>query len=137
MAVAAAGPATNLVLALLGAIALGALIRAHGTADPGAVALFVAHNLNNFLLINIFVALFNMLPIPPFDGSHVIEGLLPGRAALAYERLRPWGFPLVLLLLIGLPMLIPGLNLVQRYLVPPVLWLSQQYYALVRTVAGI
>lgn len=136
MAVAIAGPATNFVLALIGSVALGILIRAHGSDDPGPVAMFAAHNLNNFLLINIFVALFNLLPIPPFDGSHVVEGLLPRPAAEAYDRLRPWGFPLVFLLLIGVPMLFPGLNLVQNYVLPPVIWLSEQYYGLVRAVAG-
>jgi len=136
MAVAAAGPATNLALALLGAIALGLLVRAHAGVQPGAAAMFAAANLNNFLLINIFLALFNLLPIPPFDGSHIVEGLLPRRAAATYERLRPFGFPLVFLLLIGLPMLLPHLNLVQRIVLPPVSWLGEHYYALARAVAG-
>ena len=49
------------------------------------------------MLINIFLALFNLLPIPPFDGSHIVEGLLPRAAPpRSIERLRPFGFPLVL-----------------------------------------
>jgi Zn-dependent protease len=136
MAVAAAGPATNLVLAVLGAVALGLLVRGHGGAQPGGVAMFVAANLNNFLLVNIFLALFNLLPVPPFDGSHIVEGLLPRRAAAAYERLRPFGFPLMFLLLIGLPILVPGLSVIQRVVLPPVEWLGEHYYALARAVAG-
>jgi Zn-dependent protease len=136
MAVAAAGPATNLLLALLGAVVLGLLVRAHGAGEPGPVTMFAAANLNNFLLINIFLALFNLLPIPPFDGSHIVEGLLPRRAAEIYDRLRPLGFPLVFLLLIGLPMLVPGLNLVERIVLPPVAWAGEHYYAVARAVGG-
>jgi Zn-dependent protease len=137
MAVAAAGPATNFVLALLGAVALGLLVRGHDGGAPaiGAATRFLVANLNNFLVINIFLALFNLLPIPPFDGSHIVEGLLPRRAAHLYERLRPLGFPLVFLILIGLPMLLPGLNLVERFVLPPVIWLVEHYYALARAVA--
>ena len=81
MAVAAAGPASNLVLAAVGAVLLGLLVRGVGDAQPGEPLRFIALNLSNFLSINIFLALFNLLPIPPFDGSHIVEGLLPPRAA--------------------------------------------------------
>ena len=136
MAVAAAGPASNLVLAAVGAVLLGLLVRGVGDAQPGEPLRFIALNLSNFLSINIFLALFNLLPIPPFDGSHIVEGLLPPRAAAVYERLRPWGFPLVLFLLIGLPYLIPGFDLVSRVVLPPVQWLLGHYYALAEAVAG-
>ena len=136
MAVAAAGPASNLVLAAVGAVLLGLLVRGVGDAQPGEPLRFIALNLGNFLTINIFLALFNLLPIPPFDGSHIVEGLLPPRAALVYERLRPLGFPLVFILLIGLPYLIPGFDLVSRVVLPPVQWLSGHYYALAEAVAG-
>ena len=136
MAVAAAGPLSNLVLAAVGAVLLGLLVRSVGDAQPGEPLRFIALNLGNFLSINIFLALFNLLPIPPFDGSHVVEGLLPQRAAAMYERLRPLGFPLVLVLLIGLPYLIPGFDLVSRFVLPPVQWLGNHYYALAEAVAG-
>ena len=136
MAVAAAGPATNLLLALVGAIVLGLLIRpylAHGEASE--VAGFFAENLKNFLLINIFLALFNLLPIPPFDGSHIVEGLLPPRLAAQYEKLRPLGFPLLFLLLIVLPWALPQFRIVDWVLLPPVTWLSEHYLALTRWIA--
>ncbi len=136
MAVAAAGPASNLVLAALGAVLLGLLVRGAGDVQPGEPLRFIALNLGNFLSINIFLALFNLLPIPPFDGSHIVEGLLPPRAATVYERLRPLGFPLVFILLIGLPYLIPGFDLVSRVVLPPVQWLGNHYYALAEAVAG-
>jgi len=136
MAVAAAGPGSNLVLAAAGAVLLGLLVRGVGDTQPVEPVRFIALNLSNFLSINIFLALFNLLPIPPFDGSHIVEGLLPPRAAAAYDKLRPLGFPLVFVLLIGLPYLIPGFDLVSRVVVPPVEWLGGHYLALAQAVAG-
>lgn len=136
MLVGAAGPAMNLLLALIGAVALGLLVRSQSGAEPAGLAQFLAENLVNFLLINVFLALFNLLPLPPFDGSHIVEGLLPERAALAYRRLRPLGFPLMLVLLVLLPTWLPGANVVERFVVPPVRWVTQHYFALAALVAG-
>jgi Zn-dependent protease len=137
MAVAAAGPGSNLVLAGIGAVVLGLVLRPYGDGDSltGPVA-FLAANLVNFLMINVFLALFNLLPIPPFDGSHIVEGLLPRRAAEAYDRLRPLGFPLVIGLLIVLPWMFPSFNLVQRWVLPPVEWMNGHYFDLARAVSG-
>jgi Zn-dependent protease len=139
MLVAAAGPVTNLVLAGLGAVALGLLARNTGVpfgAGFSGAAGFTAANVNNFILFNIFLALFNLLPVPPFDGSHIVEGLLPQRAAQAYERLRPFGLPLIFLLLLVLPMIAPGLGIVENFVLPPVLLAADQYYLLAARVAG-
>jgi Zn-dependent protease len=133
MAVAAAGPITNLLLAAIGAVGLGLLARS--VAD-GALAAFFALNLQNFVLINIFLALFNLLPIPPFDGSHIVEGLLPRRAARSYAKLRPWGFPLIFALLVVVPYVWPGSSVVQRLVLPPFGWAAGHYDALARAVAG-
>jgi len=137
MAVAAAGPGSNLVLAGVGAVLLGLLLRPYGNVQELAPwASFAAANLFNFVLINIFLALFNLLPIPPFDGSHIVEGLLPRSAARGYARFRPYGFPLVIILLIALPQLIPGFDPVGKVVLPPVQWLSDHYMALAQAVAG-
>lgn len=138
MLVAAAGPGSNLILAGIGAVLLGLLVRgfAGGESPPG-LAGFVALNLVNFLTINIFLALFNLLPIPPFDGSHIVEGLLPMRLARAYGRVRQVGFALVLVVLIVLPSLIPGFDPVGKVVVPPVQWLTGYYFALAELVAGV
>ena len=136
MAVAAAGPGSNLLMAIVGAVALGLLIGAVGNQQPADWARFVALNLQNFLLINIFLALFNLLPIPPFDGSHIVEGLMPRSMARSYERLRPLGFPLILILLIVLPWLIPSFDPVGRVVIPPVEWVAERYLDLTRAVAG-
>ena len=137
MAVAAAGPASNLILAGIAAIALGLLFHPYaGLQEPGGIAAFAALNLFNFISINIFLALFNLLPIPPFDGSHIVEGLLPRSWAAGYDKLRPLGFPLLIILLIVLPSLIPGFDPVGKIVVPPVEWATRHYMALARFAAG-
>ncbi|HEX9947473.1 MAG TPA: site-2 protease family protein [Allosphingosinicella sp.] len=121
MLVALAGPGMNLLLALLAGIVL-ALVRPEGPpAGPGE--LFLLLNLVNFIAINLFLAVFNLLPIPPFDGGHVVEGLLPRRLARHYAKLARFGFPLLIFLLLILPMLVPEANVVERVVRPPVEWL--------------
>lgn len=137
MAVAAAGPGTNLLLALAAAVGLGLFVGGlEGPPAPGGGADFLFQNLRNFLAINIFLALFNLLPIPPFDGSHIVEGLLPRRAARGYARLRPFGFPLMLILLIALPYLVPGFDPVGKVVMPVFEWVANHYLALAAAVAG-
>ncbi len=135
MAVAAAGPGTNLILAAIGALALGLLARGLA-APPGAGLGFLLTILNYFIIINIFLALFNLLPIPPFDGSHIVEGLLPRDVARIYDKLRPFGLPLVFLLLLVVPWLFPGLGIVENVVLPPVEWAQRQFMRLALLVAG-
>lgn len=137
MLVAAAGPGTNLLLAFVGAVLLGLLMRiVPQTQGESVLFQFMALNLGNFLLINVFLALFNLLPIPPFDGSHIVEGALPRRAARSYRRLRPYGFPLLFLMLLVIPNLFPAWNVVERIVAPPVQWAVQHYLALAAQIAG-
>ena len=135
MAVAAAGPATNLVLATIGAIVLGLLARGVAAPPDGLLGFGLA-SLYSFILINIFLALFNLLPIPPFDGSHIVEGLLPPRAALVYEKMRPFGFPLIFLLLLVIPYFFPQLGIVERAVGPPVEWAEARFLELAGWAAG-
>ena len=137
MLVAAAGPGTNLILAGIGAVLLGLLLRYYtGGEEPSLAIRFLVANLMNFLTINLFLALFNLLPIPPFDGSHIVEGLLPPKAAQVYARLHRFGFLLIFLLLIVLPWLVPAFNPMAWILLPPVNWLAQHYLALATVIAG-
>jgi len=135
MAVAAAGPGMNLVLATLGAIALGLLARGLAAPPEGLLGFGIAA-LYSFILINIFLALFNLLPIPPFDGSHIVEGLLPPRAARVYEKLRPFGFPLIFVLLLVVPYFFPQLGIVEAVVGPPVEWAEARFMGLAQWAAG-
>jgi len=121
MLVALAGPGMNLLLAMLAGIVL-ALVRPEGPPS-GRGELFLLMNLINFIAINLFLAVFNLLPIPPFDGGHVVEGLLPRRLARSYAKLGRFGFLLLIFLLLILPMLVPQANVVERVVRPPVEWL--------------
>jgi len=106
--VALAGPATNIILALAAALAFHALPLA-----PAEAAQWIADNLKNTLVINVVLAVFNMMPIPPLDGGRVAVGLLPNFLAAPLSRLEPFG----MLILIGFLILLPlagsqfGLNL--------------------------
>jgi len=136
MLVASAGPASNFVLGAIGAVALGLLARGYGGQQPTGLAAFTVLSLLFFIQINVFLALFNLIPIPPFDGSHILEGLLPRGAAQFYSRLRGVGLLLVLGLLVVLPWLIPGFDPVRKYLMVPFEWVIGHYVQLANVVAG-
>jgi len=92
MLIAAAGPASNLVLAVIAALVLrllpAALLEPTAEAALAPVELF----LRVAVYLNVLLAVFNMVPVPPLDGGNVLSGLLHGAAAHAYDRLRPYGF---------------------------------------------
>lgn len=134
MAVAAAGPGTNLLLALVGAVLVGTLLP--DEAQVGQPLSILGFALFTFISINIFLALFNLIPLPPFDGSHIVEGLLPDGAARAYGRLRPFGLPLLFLLLLVVPVLFPQLGIVENVILPPVQWAQAQFMKIALAVAG-
>ena len=121
--VALAGPGMNFALALLAALLL-VLFRAL-EPGPGLGWAWLYFNLVNFIAINIFLGLFNLLPVPPFDGGHVVQGLLPRKLARPYARLHRIAFPMLIFLLLILPWMSPEANIVERVVVPPVLALMR------------
>jgi Zn-dependent protease len=91
--IAAAGPASNLVLAVAGAVIYQLLPGvAPGDIAGRAVMTPVHEILISFINLNVLLAVFNMLPIPPLDGGNVLMGVLPRGGAQAIEQLRPYGF---------------------------------------------
>ena len=90
--VAAAGPLTNFVLAWVGALAL------HGMPYlPAGVAFVLQDMLETFILANLILGLFNLLPIPPLDGGRIVVGILPLPLAALWARLERAGIVIVLL----------------------------------------
>ena len=119
MIVALAGPGMNLVLAVLGALAIALFVSQSPDWPPTGASKFLSDNLGNFVAINVFLAIFNLLPIPPFDGGHVVEGLLPRPLAARYAQVGRYGFLLLIFLLVILPMIAPNANVVGRLIGPP------------------
>ena len=98
--VAAAGPTMNFVLAILAALAFHLLVYL-----PNAAALWVAENLKNALIINVLLAIFNLLPLPPLDGGRIAVGVLPDALAIPLARLEPYGMMILIGVLFILPLL--------------------------------
>jgi Zn-dependent protease len=96
--IALAGPVSNLILAIAAA-AVGSALFGN---DPDAMRSggLLPTGLLYFVIINVLLAVFNMIPIPPLDGGNVLIGILPMRLAAMVAQLRSWGFLLLYLLLL-------------------------------------
>ncbi len=119
MYVAMAGPISNLLMALGWAIIARIGV---SLADVQAVALPLIYSGIAGISINLVLALINFLPIPPLDGSRIVAGLLPERMAWQYYRLEPYGFYVLLLLLVT-----GGLGLILGY---PMMLMQALFFSL-------
>lgn len=103
--VSLAGIVSNLFLAVICTLFMAALVKADAVVGPfGSFGDTVYDVLNYGILINLILAFFNLLPIPPLDGSHVLAHMLPDGLRRPYERVSEWG----ILVLIGIMYLVPG-----------------------------
>jgi len=99
--VAAAGPASNLVLAFLAATVLAAITISPQIAGETNVSVPVARILSSLIRLNVLLAVFNMIPIPPLDGGNVLAGILPRSLGALFNNLRPYGFLLLYALILS------------------------------------
>jgi len=95
--VSLAGPCTNLVLALASAV-LAKIIAFTAGALPSVISYPLIQMIVASVWINIVLAVFNMVPIPPLDGSKILMALLPPRQAMSFAKLEPYGFIILLVL---------------------------------------
>jgi Zn-dependent protease len=98
--VAAAGPASNLLLALAAALALRLTPVSPVMLGEPNISAPIASLLTRAVQLNVILAVFNMLPIPPLDGGNVLGGLLPRRFVGVFNSVRPYGFMILYALML-------------------------------------
>lgn len=126
--VAAAGPVTNLLMAIFWAMVakIGMILLQSGLEQSSweGVALGLTYMGRAGIMINLVLGVLNLLPIPPLDGSRVLVNFLPGRIAVLFDRFEPYGFFLLLFLLV--------IGVLGLIIVPPIAYL----YALISGMFG-
>ena len=130
--VAIAGPASNILLAILSALLIGL-----GNILPTSAGLWLVNNLENSIIINLLLAIFNLIPLPPLDGGRIAVGLLPRSLGWRLAKLEKFGLFILLGLLFVVPMLMKEIGVV----FDPLHWLVivpvQGLFDLLRGITGI
>lgn len=119
--VGVAGPATNIVLAIISALLIYAVPLIPESGQEWTLA-----NLQNSVVINLILAVFNMIPFPPLDGGRVAVGLLPWRYAVSLQRAERYTFPALMIAMFVLPFL--GINVFGWIIGVPVSYLMDLLY---------
>jgi Zn-dependent protease len=100
--VAVAGPVTNIILAIVSAFLLRGIVTFANPAASGSPTAMLLEPLVLMLAfsiyINLLLAIFNMIPVPPLDGGRVLVGLLPYKQAAALSRIEPYGMLIIIVL---------------------------------------
>ena len=116
LVIAAAGPASNVLLATAASLLMR--VGPAGAAASGGIASALVDIGFMVIQLNLLLAVFNMIPIPPLDGGNVLAGLLPGPLADGYDRVvRPYGFMILFVLIMT--------GTLSYLIVPPYLFLSR------------
>ena len=123
--VAFAGPLANIILSIISAILLALFV----TQVDQSFSLFdpILHMLRQSAIINIILAVFNLIPFPPLDGSKMVSTFLNYDQAVKYEQLSRFSFVFILLL---------WFTNVFSYLVTPAIWMHQKFLGLLLQIMG-
>lgn len=122
--IAAAGPASNLVLAFLAAVTLGLLSPGGQITVPTLGHQLLMH----LVTMNVLLAVFNLIPIPPLDGGAVLVGLLPRGPSAALESVRPFGFAILIMLSVS--------GVLSRFIYPPIMVIEDNLLTIARSLRG-
>ncbi len=119
--VSIAGPLANFIIAIVASIIYGFVL--HLSVGPLTEKIFVplALMLRYTVVLNIGIGVFNLLPVPPLDGSKILMGILPENLAYHYSRIEPFGFIILILLIIFRVvdiLIFPIINLLVKVLIP-------------------
>jgi|BEDMetMinimDraft_2_1075160.scaffolds.fasta_scaffold22115_1 Zn-dependent protease len=126
MWVGLAGPLSNFVMAFGFALALGVWSRIDPASMAQGVGYYAAEVVDAAFVLNVAFGLFNLIPIPPLDGSRVLAGMVPARVARGIYRLEPYGLVILVLALVATPFLTAVLNPL-RQAVAGGLWAGAQW----------